>query len=177
MRRIFALLGLVAALFLAAPAWAAVMLSFHSFNGSMLGGRYPHAFIVMEGTLDANGQAVNENYGYTAVSAGPGVLMGNVRGTISVEQPRYIATTNRHFTMQITDAQYHAIVAEVNGWRDGPGQKRYSLDNRNCVHFVARIAQMVGFDLAVPQKLVRKPRAYLNLLVRSFPAVGGKVFG
>lgn len=176
MRRIFAFIALLAGLLAAAPAWAAVTLSFHSFNGSMFGGRYPHAFIVMAGTLDSTGQAVNENYGYTAVTAGPSVLMGKVRGTINVEQPRYIATTNRHFTMTITDAQYHAIVAEVATWRDGPAQKRYSLDHHNCVHFIARIAQMVGFDLPVPQKLVRKPRAYLNLLVKTYPALNGRLF-
>lgn len=177
MRRLFTLVAMFLALAWALPASAQVLLSFHSFNGSMLWGRYPHAFIVLEGTLDANGQPVNENYGYSATSVSPAILSGNVRGTFFSEKPKYVQSTNRHFTMPISDAQYHAIIAEVASWRDGPDQKRYNLEHRNCVHFIARIAQMVGFDLPVPQDLVKKPRAYLNLMVRDFPALHGKTFG
>lgn len=169
-RRLALLFALLAAL-AAHPAAAQVMLSFHSFNGSMLGGRYPHTFIVLEGTLEESGQPVNENYGYTAVSATPDVLMGDVRGTIMIEQPRYIRTTNRHFTVPVSDAQYHAIVAEMRAWRDAPG-RAYNLDRRNCVHFVARIAELAGLTVQVPQNLVRRPKAWLNLLSRINPRLG-----
>ncbi len=36
---------IVLSLVMALPAQAQVLLSFHSFNGSMMGGRYPHTFI------------------------------------------------------------------------------------------------------------------------------------
>lgn len=55
-------------------ALAQVSLTFHSFNGSMLGGRYPHTFISLEGTLEDTGEQVRENFGYTAVKISPAIL-------------------------------------------------------------------------------------------------------
>ena len=78
---------IVLSLVMALPAQAQVLLSFHSFNGSMMGGRYPHTFIVMEGTLEADGTPVNENYGYTSVRVTPAILSGDVDGTIHIEKP------------------------------------------------------------------------------------------
>ena len=164
LRRLVALVALALIAF-AQPATAQVRLSFHSFNGSMFG-RYPHAFIVLEGTLDATGQAVNENYGYSAVTITPAVLVGPVPGMIYVEKPKYIQSTNRHFTVPISDAQYHAIIAEKDRWAHAP----YLLDTHNCTHFVAKIAEMVGLQhTAVPRDLVRKPKAWLNLVARENP--------
>ena len=48
-------IGLVA---FAQPAEAKVEVSFHSFNGSVLFGRYPHTFVVFEGTLEDTGTPV-----------------------------------------------------------------------------------------------------------------------
>ncbi|WP_310531832.1 hypothetical protein [Novosphingobium sp.] len=154
-------------------ALAQVMLAFHSFNGSYLGGRYPHAFIVLDGTL-ANGTRVHENYGYSTSASALSDLSGPVPGIIQVEKEKYIASTNRHFTVAISDAQYREIVAEVNAWKDAPGQKRYLLDQRNCIHFVARIAQIVGLKSDVPQKMVRRPKLWLNQVTRLNPHLGAK---
>ena len=159
------------ALALPAPAAAQVRLAFHSFNGSVMFGRWPHTFIVLEGTLDASGQPVKANFGYTAVNANASVLQRSVKGTIWVEEDAQIVRTNRHFAVPISDAQYHAIVAEVAKWRDDSGES-YSLDRNNCVHFVARIAAMVGLKVDVPQNLVRRPRAWLNLVSRLNPQLG-----
>lgn len=172
LRRLAALAALVLLAF-GQPALAQVRLAFHSFNGSMMGGRYPHTFIVLQGTLDENGQAVNENYGFTAVSVGPAILMGNVAGTIMIEKPKYVSSTNVHFTVPISDAQYHAVVAEMRAWRDAPG-KSYNLDRHNCVHFVARIAELVGLRANVPQNLVRKPKAWLNYVTRLNPQLAAR---
>lgn len=171
---VFLIALIIAALTAAAPASAQVQLSFHSFNGSMLGGRYPHTFIVMEGTLEADGTPVNENYGYTSVRVTPAILSGNVAGTIHVEKPKYITTTNRHFTVPISDAQYRAIVEEVRSWRDAG--KVYNLDTRNCIHFVAKIAELAGLRAEVPRSLTRKPRAWLNLIGRLNPHLGAREF-
>ena len=73
-----ALLFLAALVLWHGPALAAVQVHFHSFNGSMFGGRYPHTFVVFEGTLDATGERIYENYGFSARVAGPAVLMGPV---------------------------------------------------------------------------------------------------
>ena len=83
--RIFAAL---LALVVAHPALAEVTLSFHSFNGSVLVGRYPHTFVVMQGTLD-DGTRINENYGFSAKSAGPAVLRGPVEHVSAEEVQAY----------------------------------------------------------------------------------------
>ncbi len=156
------------------PALAAVTLAFHSFNGSYLGGRYPHTFIVLDGTLDGDGRRVHENYGYSTSSGAIGALRGNVPGIIQIERERYLSSTNRHFTVTITDAQYRAITAEVEAWRDSPGQRRYSLDHHNCIHFVARIAELVGITAPVPQSMVRRPKQWLNHVGRLNPQLGAR---
>ena len=130
------------ALFWAAAAQAEVRVTFHSFDGSVLFGRYPHTFISMEGTLD-DGTPVKENYGFSAKSAGPAVLAGPVKHIVMTEKDKYVRSTNRHFTVPGDDAKYHDIRREVFRWRDAPG-KYYDLDTRNCIHFVGAIAEMVG---------------------------------
>lgn len=167
--RLFALFAALAAM----PALAQVQVSFHSFNGSYLGGRYPHAFVVLDGTL-ANGQPVHENYGYSTSASALSALSGLVPGIIQIEREKYIASTNRHFTVAISDAQYRTIRAEVEAWKDAPGQKRYSLDHRNCLHFVARIAEIVGLTAPVPQDMVRRPKKWLNYVTGLNPQLGAK---
>ncbi len=169
------LAALVALIVLAVPqtALAHVVLSFHSFNGSVLVGRFPHTFIVLQGTLDSTGQPINENYGYTAVHATAAVLSGNVEGTIMIEQPKYVTSTNSHFSVILSDSQYHRIVAEMQAWRDAPG-KVYNLDHHNCVHFVARIAELVGLHADVPQNMVRRPKLWLNYVTRLNPQLGAR---
>lgn len=174
MTRLLALIFSLVVSLLPLPALAAVTISFHSFNGSYLGGRYPHTFIVLDGTLDGDGRRVHENYGYSTSAGALSALNGNVRGIIQVEQERYITSTNRHFALTISDAQYHAIVAEVNAWRDGPEQRRYNLDSRNCIHFVARIATMVGLNAPVPQNMVRRPKRWLNHITGLNPHLGAQ---
>lgn len=170
-----AVLALFAALFVLVPqaAQAQVLLSFHSFTGSYFGGRYPHAFIVLEGSLEATGEKVNENYGFSAKSVGPSVLMGPVEHGIYTEKQKYITTTNRHFTIKVSDATYRAIVQEMTVWRDAPG-KGYDIDNRNCLHFVGRIAQMVGLKVSYPWDLRRKPKEWLNHVATLNPKLRAK---
>jgi hypothetical protein len=172
MRRLSMLAALLVA-FLAAPAWGQVMLSFHSFNGSVLGGRFPHTFIVLEGTLDSTGERIAENYGYTAETVSPAVLSGPVRHAILIEKPKYLTTTNRHFTIPIDDATYREIKSEVIRWRDEPG-KAYRLDEHNCIHFVGRMAQIAGLKVDYPKALIRKPKAWLNHIATLNAGLGAK---
>ncbi len=168
-RAVFTFLLLV----VAHPAFAAVLLHFHSFNGSVVGGRYPHTFIVLEGTLEATGAAVNENYGFTTKRVSPAILRGPVEHDITIEQARYVRSTNRHFAVRLSDAQYHAIVAEVARWRDAPG-RFYDLDKRNCIHFVGRMAQIVGLKVAYPDDMLRRPKKWLNHIAALNPALGAR---
>ena len=107
------MLALVCAGLFAHPAEAKVRVSFHSFNGSVLFGRYPHTFVVFEGTLDDTGQKIEENFGFTAKTAGPAVLNGPVQHLIWVEEAKWIGKTNRHFTLTVDDAAVHGVEAPL----------------------------------------------------------------
>ena len=156
----------------AAPAHAEIQVHFHSFNGSMFG-RYPHAFVVFEGRLDDTGEVINENYGFSARTAGPNVLMGPTHHVVMSEKARYIRTTNRHFTLTVSDATYRRMKAEVIAWRDAPG-RYYDLDARNCIHFVGRIAELGGVRVDYPRELLRKPMAWFNRIARLNPQLGAR---
>ena len=173
MGRFLRILLAILALGWTGPAFAKVELSFHSFNGSVLIGRYPHAFIVLEGTLDETGEKVSENYGFTAKKVSPAILNGPVYQDISVEEPKYLKKTNRHFTIPISDAQYRQIVAEMQKWRDAPG-KFYDLDKRNCIHFVGRMAEIVGLKVDYPGDMLRRPKKWLNHITAMNPRLGAK---
>jgi hypothetical protein len=153
-----------------APAQAEVKVHFHSFSGSMFG-RYPHAFVVFEGRLDDTGQVIDENFGFSARTAGPNVLMGPTHHIVMSEKARYIRTTNRHFTLTVSDATYRRMKAEVIAWRDAPG-RYYDLDTRNCIHFVGRMAELAGLKVDFPGDLLRKPKAWLNRVVQLNPQIG-----
>lgn len=157
-------------------AVAKVTMSFHSFNGSVLIGRYPHTFVVLEGTEEASGRTVNENYGFTAKSVTPAILNGPVAHEVYIEKPKYIKSTNRHFTVELSDAEYREVVAEVARWRTAPG-KYYDLDTRNCIHFVGKMAELAGLKVSYPKELLRKPRAWLNHVATLNPALKAKRFG
>ena len=171
-RRALTRLVLVAAALLLwqAPAFAEVKVSFHSFSGSFFG-RYPHAFVVFDGTLDGTGERIDENYGFSARSAGPAVLLGPVAHGMYSEKARYIRTTNRHFTITVSDATYRRMKQEVAAWRDAPG-KYYDLDTRNCIHFVGRIAELAGLRVDYPRDMLRKPKAWLNHITMLNPQLG-----
>lgn len=170
MYRIARLFLALALLLLPVVAQAQVLLHFHSFTGSMLIGRYPHAFVVLEGTRTADGVEVNENYGYSAAKTSLAVLSRPVPAMIYVEKPKQVKNTNRHFTVPISDATYFAIRAEVEKWRNEP----YDLDKHNCVHFVGRIAEIAGLKVAYLKALMRKPKQFLNQVTRDNPQLGAK---
>ena len=158
----------------APAAQAEVTLTFHSFNGSLVFGRYPHAFIALEGTLDANGKTIKENYGFSAKRATPAVLRGPVYHTILVEKEKWLTKTNRHFSVTIADAKYHEIKALMVRWRDAPG-KYYDLDTRNCIHFVGEIGKLVGLSVTYPENMLRRPKKWLNHVTTLNPHLGASV--
>ena len=168
------LLAMLAALALPTAAQADVQVHFQSFNGSMFAGRYPHTFVVFEGRL-TDGTVVNENFGFSAKSASPAVLAGPVAHMIYIEKPKWIKATNRHFTVTVSDATYLRLKAEVVAWRDAPG-KYYELDRRNCIHFVGRMAELVGLKVDYPRELLRKPKAWLNHIGLLNPRLGARQF-
>jgi hypothetical protein len=156
--------ALAVALLLAAacPAAAAVRISFHSKD---FGATFPHAFIVLEGTLDSTGEPVAGNYGFTVRHLiGPSVLFGPVKGEVISEGAAYVAGSNYHFAMTLSDDRYRAVMEVVERWRSLP-QPSYLLDRRNCVSFVAEVAAVLGLA-ADPRGSMRRPRAFLDRVRR-----------
>lgn len=172
MTRLLMHIAALLALVWTTPALADVKIHFHSFNGSMFG-RYPHTFIVLEGTLKSSGKRVNENYGFSARKVTPAILNGPVEHMMLTESAKNIRKTNRHFSMTISDSQYRRIVAEVRKWQTKTG-KYYDLEKRNCIHFVGRMAAILGLKVTYPKNMLRRPKAWLNHITALNPKLGAK---
>ncbi|MGZ8282956.1 MAG: hypothetical protein ACXWUN_08415 [Allosphingosinicella sp.] len=154
--RLVALLVMV--LLWAMPAAAEVRISFHSKE---LGVTFPHAFILLGGTLDETGEAVEASYGFTVRHViGPSILFGPVHGDVVSETPGSVHDSNHHFTMVLTDAQYRTVMEVVERWRALP-QPSYALNRRTCVSFVAEVAAALGLA-ADASGLLRKPGTFLE---------------
>ena len=170
MVRIIRHLAVLFAFAWASMAAAAVDITFHSFNGSIFAGRYPHTFVSMEGTLE-DGTPVKENFGFSAKRAGPAVLAGPVEHIVMTEKEKWLTKTNRHFTLTMTDAQYRQVRQLIEDWRNAPG-KYYDLDTRNCIHFVGEIGRIMGLKVDYPRKLLRQPKSWLNHISTLNPRLG-----
>ena len=92
------LLLALATLGMSAPARADVEVSFYSITGSFTGGRYPHAFVVFDGTL-ADGTRVDTNYGFSARYTSQAITYAPAEQMIQTETARTIARSNRHSTV------------------------------------------------------------------------------
>lgn len=139
-------------------AHAAVTITFYSHE---LGSQFPHAFVTLKGKVDATGEAVDTNVGFTATNTGPSILFGSVTGHISVAKPQYITSSNPHFTYELTDAEYRAVMAVTDKWRKKK-QKSYNLNNANCVHFIAELASAAGLKVNAKSKYFKKPTSFLK---------------
>jgi hypothetical protein len=159
-----AFLAMVLLALTAVPASAAVQITFYS---KQLSSSFPHAFVIMRGTLDRNGARIDEDYGFTAKSVSPAILMGAVKGeVVSDHNAGYVRQSDSHFTLTISDSEYDRVMATVERWRTRR-QPSYDLGTRNCIHFVAEIAASIGMRADTPKKLMRKPRSYLEYLTEA----------
>jgi hypothetical protein len=144
---------------LPAPALAAVEIAFYSRE--LGGNNFPHAFVALRGTVDSTGEVVDTSYGFTAKSVTPALLFGSVSGEVVVEGPEQIARSDRQFAVTLTDEQYRAVQGVIDTWRNRE-QPSYNLNRRNCVHFVAELAQTVGLRVEYVGRLMKRPRSFLQ---------------
>ena len=159
-RRAIALLFAAMVTLAAVPASAAVSITFYSKE---LSTSFPHAFVILEGTLDRGGARIEEDYGFTAKTISPAILWGKVAGEVITDHKEgYVKGSDRHFTLSLTDAEYDRVMATIARWR-GARQPSYDLDKHNCVHFVAEIAAAIGMKPDT-RKLIKKPRAFLETM-------------
>jgi hypothetical protein len=147
-----------------ASAWAAVDVTFYSKE---FGSSFPHAFVIVEGTLERSGERISEDYGFSAKTISPAILFGKVKGeVISDHSPSYVRGSDKHFTLTLTEAEYDALIGAVARWRDYP-QPSYDLDKHNCVHFVADLAASLGMKAETPKRLMKKPRSFIESLTET----------
>ena len=148
-------------------AQAEVTATFYSHD---FGDNFPHALVKLKGTVDSTGEVVDTNYGFTAVNTTPAILWGPVKGMIESKEAKYIADSNAHFTLKLTDAQYRQIMAMVEEWRTIPG-KSYNLNSRNCVHFAMEAAALLGLKVDRKSKFFKKPKSFLLEVMKLNPGL------
>ena len=140
-----------------ASARAEVVATFYSHD---FGDHFPHAFVKLTGKVDSTGEAVDTNYGFTATSVSPAILMGSVKGMVETKDAKYIAASNPHFSVKLSDADYARFMAFVDKWRSLPG-KSYNLGKRNCVHFAMEAAALLGLSVNRQSRYFKKPKTFL----------------
>jgi hypothetical protein len=157
-----ALLALCAVL-LPAPAIAAVVITFYARE---FGSQFPHGLVTLEGTLDRGGERIRTNYGFTATHVTPAILFGAVRGVVEPSSEGYVRGSEAHFALTLTDAEYDKVMETVARYAALP-QPSYNLNRRNCVHFIGEVAAAIGMSAEVPRSLNRRPKSFLELLIRN----------
>lgn len=166
-RHICAMLALSLFALVPGQARADVVATFYSHD---FGDHFPHAFIVLKGRLDSTGEMVDTNYGFTAVSVSPAILMGSVKGMIETKDAKYVAKSNPHFALKLSDAEYRKLLDHVDRWRNMPG-KSYSLNKRNCVHFVMEAAALLGLSVNRNSKFFKKPKSFVLEMMKLNPTL------
>ena len=140
-----------------ASAHAEVVATFYSHD---FGDHFPHAFVKLKGNVDSTGENVDTNFGFTAVNVSPAILMGSVNGMIETKDAKYIAASNRHFSVKLSDAEYARFMDFIEKWRGLPG-KSYNLGKRNCVHFAMEAAALLGLSVNRSSRYFKKPKTFL----------------
>lgn len=152
--------GCLLALLLGQPAPAAAAVEIAFYSRELGGDNFPHAFVVLRGTVDATGEQVDTSVGFTAHSITPAILWGSVTGEVEIEGPREIARSDRQFALTLSDERYGQVMAVVEAWRHRP-QPSYNLNHANCIHFVAELAEAAGLRVEYVQRLIKRPRSFL----------------
>jgi hypothetical protein len=159
------LITFCALLLLTAPAGAAVTITFYSHKLRMIdsaGTDFPHGFVLLSGTTGA-GEKVDTNLGFSARNIFINVLWQPVEGRFDEVPlpPGYVAGARRHFAFPLTEAQYRAVLAVVDKWRNAR-QPSYDIDTHNCVIFVREIAAAAGLVVSDDVKFIHAPGDLLD---------------
>lgn len=145
-------------------ARAEVAVTFYSHD---FGKNFPHAFFVAKGEL-ADGKKVDTAFGFTAINVSPSILFGSVKGHVKAPPPDYIASSNSHFTVKVDDRKYRELMVVVQKWQAIP-QKSYSLNKRNCVHFINDAIKVLDLRTNLKTANWKKPRSFMEEVMRLNP--------
>jgi hypothetical protein len=151
MLRLF--LACLALLLPLSAAQAEVVARFYSRD---FGSVFPHGFFEVEGP-----GVPKKNYGFTAKSVTPAILMSSVAGKIIEMPPGYVAKSRHHFTLRLSDGQYARLMGVVADW-GGRKQPSYDLYKANCVSFVRDALHVLGIKTNPNTRFLGKPKSFLN---------------
>ena len=161
MRRLLLAAGTLLALASAASAEVTLTFYSHHFGTYGLGVTFPHAYVRLSGTTKADAKPVNANFGFTAQTISPSIMWEPVEGYVISMPDDYIAMSQPHLSLPISDEQYRSVLAIVDRWRKYP-QPSYSLDSKNCVTFVRDIAIALRLPASKDAKFIRDPKGFLE---------------
>jgi hypothetical protein len=173
-RLVSALFAAVALLWPAASS-AAVEIRVYSHE---FGKEFPHAFVVLKGQLDATGEKVSTNLGYSAIRVTPAILMKSVPGEVDIGiiPDEYIARSQEHFSLTLSDEEYRAVMGVVDAWKARP-QPSYNLNGSNCVHFVSDILLALNLKGEPRKGLMKSPQRFLTQVTAdSAPLIAAHVY-
>lgn len=146
----------IAALALLLPLSAAQAEVLARFYSRDFGSVFPHAFFEVEGP-----GVPKKNYGFTAKTVTPAILMGSVAGKLIEMKPGYVAASRHHFTLRLSDAQYGKLMDVVADW-GGRKQPSYDLYKANCVSFIRDALHSQGLKTNQQTRFLGKPKSFLT---------------
>jgi len=161
LRRLLLAAGTLLALASAASAEVTLTFYSHHFGTYGLGVTFPHAYVRLSGTTKADAKPVNANYGFTAQTISPSIMWEPVEGFVISMPDDYMAMSQPHLSLPISDEQYRSVLAIVDRWRKYP-QPSYNLNSKNCVTFVREIAIALRLPASNDVKFIRSPREFLE---------------
>ena len=161
MRRLLLAAGTLLALASAATADVTLTFYSHHFGTYGLGVTFPHAYVRLSGTTKADAKPVNANFGFTAQTISPSIMWEPVEGYVISMPDDYMAMSQPHLSLPISDEQYRSVLALVDRWRKY-SQPSYNLDSKNCVTFVKEIAMALRLPASNDAKFIRDPRGFLE---------------
>lgn len=153
---------------LAWPAAAEVTVTFYGKDGNLSLTRFvsPHAYVLLEGRLDS-GEPVSRRVSFGAAGgggveallrAGPGVLTDYTGSEPPVGKA--------YLSIRISDAAFYDLTKRMDWWAT-PAGNLYNVYDRNCVGFVADVAQRLG--LRTPRADTWSPNGFLESMVAMNP--------
>ena len=151
--------------FFALVAWpvaASAAVEIHVYSHEF-GKEFPHAFVVLKGQLDATGEKVDTNLGYSAIRVTPAILMKSVPGEVDIGiiPDEYIARSQEHFSLVLSDEEYAAVMGVVDAWK-ARRQPSYNLNGANCVHFVSDILLALHLKGEPRKGMMKSPHNFLT---------------
>jgi len=150
--------------FAVGPAFAQVSLGFYAHGSSAPNDKrmhLPHAVIRLYGVIPDTRATLDEHYEFQPALPPVSLLPVNTPGTL-VTNPGP-PNSNEYFEIPLSDETYAKIANLIAYWRSPKGST-YNLYKRNCVDFVAAVAEAVGLD--VPPNFRTKPAKFMEDLTR-----------